>query len=345
MGAVNWRRELVQSPSSQGLVPHSGDDSSQRFREKLRLERELVRQRQQQEEHAQKWIEERDRLQAEIERAKNASAAAAESHPVSLDATALVAEIPSAAVATADVKPASALRPLAAFHNQSCGANLSLSNNSYTATRTRGCRQSVAIGSGPLEHHANGRYFEVVIDETVNGWVGGLGIGVTRSAPDQLKKMPDKAWRLPGTYIVGYWGCIFLDGRERRTKWRSDALTPGQRVGLLVANGTGDLIIFVDGKPVVRAESALRETRPLSPVADGESGCGESWNEGLGDAPLYPVVDVFAAARAVTLARLTTPPPACQAELKELSPPGSPVSVSRRSVGSVKSMNSSALGF
>eukprot|EP00439_Symbiodinium_sp_Y106_P042126 s6859_g5.t1 len=171
------------------------------------------------------------------------------------------------------------------FCPKASGINLEISEDGYTATRFRGCRQSVAVGTGPVPLQEHGRYFEVTVEDTVPGWVGGLGIGVTSSTPQGLKRVPDKAWRIPKTMIIGYWGCVFLDGCEQRTAWRADSLHPGARVGFLVTRG-GDLLIFVDGEAVVRVDGAV-----------------ESQKE-----PLYPVVDVFAATRVVSMTPSARPP-------------------------------------
>jgi len=199
------------------------------------------------------------------------------------------------------------------FSREACGVNLTLSQDGYVAERTRGCRQSVAIGSGPLPPHAWGWFFEVEVLETVTGWVGGLGIGVTTTPPGQLRRVPDKAWRLPRSFIVGYWGCIFVDGHERRTAWGADSLCAGARVGVLVTNnGRGDLIVFVNQRPVVSVPGALAGGEAETPI----------WQE-----PLYPVVDVFAATRAVVLSRHAMPPPPpwhVDESLERPSPPGSP---------------------
>jgi len=204
------------------------------------------------------------------------------------------------------------LRPeetlVAPFSAEMCGVNVELKEEGYLATRTRGCRQSVLIGAGPLPRHPSGWYFELEVVETVEGWVGGLGLGVTRTAPGQLRRVPDKAWRLPDTFIVGYWGCVFLNGKERRTRWRADTLPKGAHVGVLVANdGSGDLMVFVDGNLVVAAEGALKEH-----IADPS-------------AEFFPVVDVFAATLAVRLLpRALPPPPPWDTKAGALSRPGSP---------------------
>eukprot|EP00930_Biecheleria_cincta_P061553 TRINITY_DN47115_c0_g1_i1.p1 TRINITY_DN47115_c0_g1~~TRINITY_DN47115_c0_g1_i1.p1 ORF type:complete len:543 (+),score=81.65 TRINITY_DN47115_c0_g1_i1:48-1676(+) len=174
------------------------------------------------------------------------------------------------------------------FCPAACGANLEISEDGYMATRTRGCRQSVAIGTGPLDMQLHGRYFEIVVKDTVTGWVGGLGIGVTSTCPVGLRRVPDKAWRVPGTMVIGYWGCIFLDGIEHRTDWRSDNLAPGARVGLLITKDEGDLLVFVDGELVVKVEGAI--------PCDGNP------------EPLYPIVDVFAATRVISLVPNSSPP-------------------------------------
>jgi len=211
--------------------------------------------------------------------------------PESLDVTRPVPMLPLPVVPEPpeDFDGAAVLLP---FCPQACGVNLELSEDGYTATRTRGCRQSVAIGTAPLAMQELGRYFEVVVEDTVAGWVGGLGIGVTASNPVGLKRVPDKAWRVPSTSVVGYWGCVFLDGTEHRTEWRSDNLRPGSRVGLLVTKASGDIIVFADGEPVVKIEAAIPCT-----------------GKGVSTEPLlYPVVDVFAATRVVTLLASATPP-------------------------------------
>jgi len=121
----------------------------------------------------------------------------------------------------------------------------------------------------------------------VAGWVGGLGIGVTATPPELAGRSPDKAWRMQKTFVIGYGGCIYLDGVERRTNWHPDTLAVGARVGLLVAEqGDGDIIVFVDGQPVVRMEGARLSAYDA----------------------LYPVVDVFAATRSVSLCRWSSPP-------------------------------------
>mmetsp|Transcript_52976 Transcript_52976/g.133867 ORF Transcript_52976/g.133867 Transcript_52976/m.133867 type:complete len:595 (+) Transcript_52976:86-1870(+) len=171
------------------------------------------------------------------------------------------------------------------FSRETCGLNLEISADSFRAARTRGCRQAAAVGANPLPSQTYGRYFEVVVEETVAGWVGGLGIGVTATPPEQVRRVPDKAWRMPNTFIIGYWGCIFLDGVERRTNWLPETISIGAHVGLLVSD-EGDLLVFVDRKPAVRVEGVN--------LAAMEK--------------LYPVVDVFAATRVLTLVLEASPP-------------------------------------
>jgi len=198
---------------------------------------------------------------------------------------------------------------VAPFSREVCGVNISLSEDGYIATRTRGCRQSVVIGSEPLPRRDAGWYFEVEIRETVDGWVGGLGIGVTSTTPERLGHVPDKAWRVPHTFIIGYWGCLFLDGKEHRSKWRADTLKIGSRVGIHVTDGTGDLHVFTNDEPVVFVKGAV------------------SGYSMIGNAGYYPIVDVFAATLSVGLNPKALPPPlSWNLDASHLSPPDSPVS-------------------
>lgn len=180
---------------------------------------------------------------------------------------------------------------VAPFSQKALGANVALSVDGYTVTRTTGTRQSAAIGDSPLQRQAHGLYFEVELVLTLDGWMGGLGIGVTHMPPQRLNRMPDKAWQIPGTFILGYRGCAFLDGKERTSPWCADSLPVGARVGLLITAEGMDLFLFVDGEPVVHI--------PGSVLADAR----------IQDRPLYPIVDVFAATQGVTLQAHGGPPP------------------------------------
>lgn len=302
-------------------------DNSQPVDEVTNLQMALQQEKQRHESSTQQWCSERRRLLAELSSLKGSGGGrralcnlptVGESSEVDNGSTSMLH--------TAAVLPAlnglhnfpGSGGPMAPLSRNPCGMNIELSEDGYTAKRVRGCRQSVVLGSMPLEPQELGHYFEVVVKETVNGWVGGLGIGVTRVPPAELKRMPDKAWRIPNTFIVGYWGCLFLDGREKRTSWKADTLTVGSRVGLLVTgDGRGDLIVFVDGIPVVRADDVL----PSS---------------GLRSDELYPIVDVFAATLAVELQQSAIAP--AKPWSKNPSPPGSPASAAR----SVASSNMTA---
>jgi len=180
---------------------------------------------------------------------------------------------------------------VAPFSPNACGENLSLSDDRYVATRDLGCRGSVVIGSAPLTRQSRGLFFEVEVCQVVDGWMGGLGIGVTHTAPGQLMRVPDKGACVPGTFIAGYSGRMFLDGKEKRICWHPDELRAGQRVGLLLTgDGKENFSVFVDGVEVVFMEgAALREA-------------------GLRDEPLYPIVDVNNATLAVALTAIPVAP-------------------------------------
>jgi len=177
------------------------------------------------------------------------------------------------------------------FSTPLSGANLELSEDGYTATRVRGSRQSVTVTSAPLTRHKHGLYFEVEVRETVDGWVGGLGIGVTHTVPQTLQRLPDKAWRIPRSFVVGYAGCAYLDGKEHAIQWRADALRAGDTIGLLITGDSrGDLLLFVNNVHVFTLQGSVLE------------------HAGLQTEPLYPVLDVFAATKSVTLLPAAEPP-------------------------------------
>lgn len=176
------------------------------------------------------------------------------------------------------------------FDSSMCGAKVFLSEGNYTVSQTGESCHSVSIGSGPLVCQQWGWYFEITVREVVQGWTGGLGIGMTQTAPEQIKHVPDKAWQIPSTYVAGYRGSAFIGGIERRVPWCSDGVQVGTRVGALITSkGHGDFIVFVDGKPVVRVDKAVSV-------------------ESEGSERFYPIVEVFAAIRVITLSKFATPP-------------------------------------
>jgi len=263
------------------------------------------------------WEVERTKLQVELQELRfgtaSTNAAHAHFHSQNTGAACLpttpVLPIPQTQAVLSYKEDESSPPKVQPFNNSVCGVNVALSEDGYVGTRTRGCRQSVLIGSSPIPRQTHGWYFEVEIRETVEGWVGGVGIGITSADPANLRRVPDKAWRMPNTYIVGYWGCVFLDGQEKRTSWKPDMLKAGTKVGLLISDdGSGDMRVFVDLSPVVYIQGALRGL--VTPSSE-----------------LYAVVDVFAATLAVALQKYASPPsPPWQINQTYLSEPASPSS-------------------
>jgi len=178
-----------------------------------------------------------------------------------------------------------------ALSSQLVCKNLVLSEDAYTANRGHGCSQAVVMGSAPLERQAGGLYFEVRVNGTVDATAGGLAIGVTHTAPEELAEVPGKAKDVPLTFAIGYDGLAYLNGCEKQLGWNPERLQIGQRVGLLITDdGRGDLIVFEDLKPVVQISGvALRDA-------------------GLMAGPLYPLVDLFGSTSVVILAPTAVPP-------------------------------------
>eukprot|EP00927_Polykrikos_kofoidii_P082037 TRINITY_DN8041_c0_g1_i1.p1 TRINITY_DN8041_c0_g1~~TRINITY_DN8041_c0_g1_i1.p1 ORF type:complete len:659 (+),score=82.75 TRINITY_DN8041_c0_g1_i1:208-2184(+) len=180
------------------------------------------------------------------------------------------------------------LTEMGPFHRASLGINISLSEEGYVATRTRGSRHSVVIGSTPLSRFNLGYYFEVEVSAIEDGWINGLALGVTFTRPDNITRMPDKASRIPDTFVVGYNGCVFVDGQELRTTWRADLIPVGSKVGCLVSSN-GDIRIFCDGDVVLRVGRALADM-----IKHGVK--------------MFPVVDVYSATKAVKLSKYPAVP-------------------------------------
>lgn len=178
---------------------------------------------------------------------------------------------------------------LGPFHAGSCSSTVTLSEDGYVATRSRGAREAYVIGSSPLPRKDLGWYFELEIIDSDPGPSsgGGLGIGFTRSNPSLLGRAPEKATGLPDTVVLGYWGRLFSFGKEAPHSWCAGNLPAGSRVGLLISEQ--DLQVFVNGQLAGQLSGAFAPALPP-------------------DALLFPVVDVFAATKAVRLLLKAEPP-------------------------------------
>jgi len=199
------------------------------------------------------------------------------------------------------------------FSTTKFGSNLTVLEGGRVLKRGKGCRQSVGLGSAPLEKGPDGYFFSVKVTGTAAGWVGGLGIGLTQTSEDSLRRVPDKAWRLPNTVIVGYWGRMFALGKEHHGQWKSESLQVGDVVGLLLHN-QGDLLVFVND-----------EVKLWVP-----------WRGGSGE-KYFPLVDVFGCTDGIELIEQGCPPS------QPWTPPGSPAEGSP--VDSPRSTTPSTLSF
>lgn len=185
--------------------------------------------------------------------------------------------------------------PCCPWRQETIGENLTVSDGDLREVRRmRGCQHAVAVGCWPLPRGPQGWFFEIEILDVVSGWVGGVGIGVTQAPESVLSAgLPEKAWQLPKTFVVGYWGRCFCNGVEHRTTWKADSLEPGDRVGLLITL-QGELHLWVNGDRKVRVDARI----PVVP------------SEGWETAPrMLPVVDVFASTSAVRWVHGAEPPP------------------------------------
>mmetsp|Transcript_28909 Transcript_28909/g.69488 ORF Transcript_28909/g.69488 Transcript_28909/m.69488 type:complete len:557 (-) Transcript_28909:334-2004(-) len=197
-------------------------------------------------------------------------------------------------------------RSVPSFSTSVHGPNVVISADGLVATRVQGFRQAVALSAASLSKESFGTYFQVLVKAVTRGWKGGLGIGLTSTRVSSTSQVPDKAWQIPGTLVVGYWGRSFSGGREYRSAWASDSLQPGDSVGLL-ALPEGSVRLFVNGRVEMAVEG----------VVDYSS-------------DIFGLVDVFGATTEVEIVRDGQPPPPpwdAAAEAQQWSPQGSPRSV------------------
>lgn len=130
----------------------------------------------------------------------------------------------------------------------------------------------VLVGDRPLA----GSGFAITIDEvrTPEGSLdGGLGIGVVATPPPAA--LPERAWRVPKSCVVGYWGALYVDERPQAITWKSSTLKVGDQVEFHIVHA--EVLVVVNGEVVVQ------EGVPGLP------------------APAVPVVDLFHHVAAVTL--------------------------------------------
>jgi len=124
------------------------------------------------------------------------------------------------------------------------GCDGCLSSNGRVVRRGPGQRSFLALGSSCFPPET-GQYFAVRITEVAAGAVGGLGIGFSCTPSDQVKRVTERGYRVPGTTLVGYWGRLFVGGHEYRLNWTGENLAAGDVVGIL-ATFAGDIVLFVN---------------------------------------------------------------------------------------------------
>jgi hypothetical protein len=181
---------------------------------------------------------------------------------------------------------------VAPFERSTMSDSVIASEGNYNVLRANDSHRALVMGSSPLMRQVGGVYFEVRISGIVEGFTGGLAIGITQTKPTDLTESPAQAEEIPLTIAIGYSSCIYLNGFERSVTWDSSRLQVGQRIGLLITDdGQGDLIVFEDQKPVVRIDGSV-----LSEA-------------GLGNSPMYPIVELFGSISGVTLCPRSTVPP------------------------------------
>lgn len=88
---------------------------------------------------------------------------------------------------------------------------------------------------------------------------------------------------MPKTYILGYVGSKYLNGSCEFIDWQPGLLQVGQRVGLLIARTTNDLVVNVDGEEVAKVSG------------------DDLRSKGFSTEPMYGIVDVYNATLSIRL--------------------------------------------
>lgn len=161
------------------------------------------------------------------------------------------------------------------------------------------------FGDGPLRRIPGvGWYFRLRIDSVCVGWVGGFAIGVTLTHPLSLSCLPDRAARVPRSWIAGYWGRTFANGQERFCSWRPQSLRLGDEVAFLVGL-EGECVVFVNNEEQCRfADPPV----PVRAISAGSPNHGHGAGAG-GGVEMTPLLDLSATAASVTFLNGAPPPP------------------------------------
>lgn len=149
-----------------------------------------------------------------------------------------------------------------------------ISKHCHTSARNHP-RYYVVLGDSPLPYSAGvGWRFTFRIKEDVANWVGNLGIGVTLTKPSKLATIPDRAWRLPGSWVAGYWGRMYTNGQQHLVGWKPQNLRVNDEVGFCIST-LGVCTILVNGEermrfadPPVSVPGAARSS-PLRMLSKG----------------------------------------------------------------------------
>lgn len=171
---------------------------------------------------------------------------------------------------------------------------------------------AAVVGNGILplfrgSHIVCPGYFFAFQVEAVDDAHGGglsLGVGVSRNPVRQLKERCLYAYEIPDAVLVGYGGHLVDAGQWTRVAWDPRGLSAGDVVGLLVLPFEGDLVVFVNGKQVLRMATSLADDAVGGPQGHAVPMEARS----LVRLALWPVVDLCGRVSAVSLLPNLQPP-------------------------------------
>jgi len=147
----------------------------------------------------------------------------------------------------------------------------------------------VVLSSRPLECGRAGLYFEVeLVENRMEDAPDGLTIGVTATEPAAIHAVPQTAERIPQTWVVGYDGQMWDPEATMlsQVEWDPRTLCEGDVIGVLITSSEGELLIF----------------------RNGDACCPGPRGIPVGSTPLFAVVDILGAARAIRWRTCVEPP-------------------------------------
>eukprot|EP00928_Gymnodinium_smaydae_P100588 TRINITY_DN9901_c0_g1_i4.p1 TRINITY_DN9901_c0_g1~~TRINITY_DN9901_c0_g1_i4.p1 ORF type:complete len:573 (+),score=111.36 TRINITY_DN9901_c0_g1_i4:1717-3435(+) len=170
-----------------------------------------------------------------------------------------------------NAEPVSQSSAALAFDADFVGKSVRISEDGLRATHLEPASDAlcgVVFTLDPAPAVDGGVYFEVRMEEVVDGQSEGLVLGVTSEDPQEFNDIFEVAETVPSSWTFGYDGQMQLKGEGMQPiDFSPHTLRKGDRVGLFVSFG-GEFVVYVNGKVTARAHSQIPAGVSLFPFID-----------------------------------------------------------------------------